>query len=186
MRDVARLEEPFAGVPGVLVTASNRAGAVYRLDGCPEDARSLARRLDGWAPADVVLWRDGETCVARRAGAECQFALAGHEAVVTGGDAALLDDLPDGPVRAAHALANPNAGDVLVSPATGWELADLAGRHHRGGGSHGSLVAGDSYVPTVTIGLEGQPASIVDVAPLVLRHLGVEPPAYASPLRRAA
>ena len=28
-----------------------------------------------------------------------------------------------------------------------WEFADLAGRHHAGGGSHGSLSAGDSVVP---------------------------------------
>ena len=34
---------------------------------------------------------------------------------------------------------NPNAGEVLVSAAPGWEFADLAGRHHVGGGSHGSL-----------------------------------------------
>ena len=41
----------------------------------------------------------------------------------------------------------PSAGDVLVSAAEGWELADAGGRHHLGGGSHGSLVAGDTLRP---------------------------------------
>ena len=60
---------------------------------------------------------------------------------------ALLDEFPLGRERVEAALRNPNAGDVLVSAAHGWEFADLAGSHHAGGGSHGSLVVGDSEVP---------------------------------------
>ena len=71
------------------------------------------------------------------------------------------------------ARRNPNAGDVLVSAAPGWEFRDLAGRHHAGGGSHGSLSAGDSEVPMLTVGLRGDPERIVDVAGAVLDHLGV-------------
>jgi len=41
----ATLQERYAGVPATLVTASNRAGMVYRLPGCREDERELARRL---------------------------------------------------------------------------------------------------------------------------------------------
>ena len=52
--------------------------------------------------------------------------------------------------------------------------------------SHGSLCAGDSEVPVLTVGLEGEPRSIVDLAPLALAHFGVEPPPYARPLARAA
>jgi hypothetical protein len=45
--EIARLQSPFRGVPGVLVTASNRAGMVYRLDeGAPEPAE-LARGSTG-------------------------------------------------------------------------------------------------------------------------------------------
>ena len=66
-----------------------------------------------------------------------------------------------------------------MSAAPGWEFVDLAGRHHLGGGSHGSLVAGDSEVPVLTVGVEGEPAAIRDLAPLALRHLGVAPPAGA-------
>jgi hypothetical protein len=67
---------------------------------------------------------------------------------------------------------------VIVSAANGYEFADLAGKHHVGGGSHGSLLAADSEVPMLTIGIDAAPRSIVDVAPVILRYLGVEPPAY--------
>ena len=56
------------------------------------------------------------------------------------------------------------------------ELADLGGRHHAGGGSHGSLVAGDSIVPLLTIGVDAEPARITEIAPAVLAHFGVTPP----------
>jgi hypothetical protein len=38
----------------------------------------------------------------------------------------------------------------------------------------------------LTLGLELQPRSIVEIAPVVLDHFGVEPPAYARSLTRAA
>jgi hypothetical protein len=91
----------------------------------------------------------------------------------------LLADYPDGAARVLAALRNPNAGDVLVSAGPGWEFADLAGRHHLGGGSHGSLGAGDSTVPMLTLGLGPPPTSITGIAPLVLSHFGVGAPAYA-------
>src|SRR5204862_256747 len=88
----------------------------------------------------------------------------------TSGDASLLDQ-PDALERAWAALANPNAGDVIVSPAPGYEFTDLAGRSHLGGGSHGSLEAGDSEVPILTVGIDApSPRRIVDLAPLALAH----------------
>jgi hypothetical protein len=61
------------------------------------------------------------------------------------------------------------------------ELADLAGRSHLGGGSHGSLELGDSEVPVLTVGLGDEvPRRIVDVAPLVLGHFGVGRAAHAA------
>ena len=77
------------------------------------------------------------------------------------GDAAILDH-PDGFERPGPRCANPNAGELLVSAAPGWEFADLAGRHHAGGGSHGSLDAGDSEVPMLTVGLDALPGSITE------------------------
>ncbi len=87
---------------------------------------------------------------------------------------------PNGFERAWCALVCPNAGDVLVSAAEGHEFADLGGSHHAGGGSHGSLLAGDSTVPVILAGLErpslGDDASVTDIAPLVLAHFGVDTP----------
>jgi len=155
--DVARLQDVF---PDELVTASNRAGMIYT----DADPAVLARRLDGNPAVDVVLRRDGDSLVARRDGAD--------------GDVSQLDH-PDGPARAAAALTNPNAGELIVSAAPGWEFADLAGRHHSGGGSHGSLTVGDSEVPMLVVGLDLLPASIVEVMPTVLDHFAVPAPSYA-------
>ena len=141
-----------------LVTASNRAAMVYT-----SDARAVAERLDGQPAAGIVLFREDGRLVVRRDGDE---------------DDALLDTVPDGRARAAAALANPNAGEVLVSAAPGWEFFDLAGRHHSGGGSHGSLEAVDSEVPMLTVGLGPPPASITGIKELVAGHFGV-------PVRRA-
>ena len=144
--DATRLE-----LEGELVTASNRAAMVYTAD-----ARAVAERLDAEPSAGIVVFCEDGELVARRDGDE---------------DLALLDAVPDGRARAAAALANPNAGEVLVSAAPGFEFVDLAGRHHLGGGSHGSLEQADSEVPMLTVGLGPPPASITGVAPLVVEHL---------------
>jgi hypothetical protein len=119
----------------------------------------VAELLDAEPSAGIVLFSEDGRVVARRDGDE---------------DLALLDEVPDGRVRAAAALANPNAGEVLVSAASGWEFDDLAGRHHHGGGSHGSLEAADSEVPMLTVGLGAPPASITGIKALVAGHFGVE------------
>ncbi len=177
------LEEAFAGVGPLVVTASNRAGMVYRLDGCREDAAALAARLDGNPAVEVSLFRENGEGVARRDGAELRFR-AGEGGWQTSGDESVLA-FPDGLERAWAALRNPNAGDLLVSAASGFEFSDLGGRHHAGGGSHGSLAAGDSEVPMLTVGLEWQPQRIRDVVPLVLSHFGLHPPAYAASYDRS-
>jgi Type I phosphodiesterase / nucleotide pyrophosphatase len=166
----------------VVVTASNRCGMVYRLDSCSLDARALAERLDGEAAADVVLFSEEGFAVARREGEELRFrpAEAGWELL---GDPDVLDEAryPNGLERAWHALASPTSGEVLVSALEGSEFVDLGGRDHVGGGSHGSLVAGDSVIPLVAAGFAEPPfrdgSRIVDLAPAALRFLGVTPPA---------
>jgi hypothetical protein len=189
---LARLHDSFPEHErGVLAVASNRAGMVYRLEGCRLAARELAERLDGVPPADVVLFLEDGLAVARREGRELRFALEGEDWRVEG-DAAVLDSdrYPNGLERAWRALRCPNAGDVLVSAAEGWEFADLGGRHHLGGGSHGSLLAGDSIVPLVAAGFEEQPfspdPSITDIAPLALGHFGLPAPATMRRPREAA
>jgi len=133
-----------------LVTASNRAAMVYT-----DDPRRVAERLDGQPCAGIVCFREGDRVVTRRDGDE---------------DDAILDAVPDGRRRAAAALANPNAGEVLVSAAPGWEFYDLAGRHHLGGGSHGSLEPADSVVPMLAIGLGPPPESITGIKESIVRH----------------
>jgi hypothetical protein len=150
------------------------------LDG---EARAVAEDLDGAPGVDIVLFREGDEAVARRDGEELRFERAG-EGYATTGDASILDQ-PNGLERAWAALTNPNAGEVIVSAAAGWEFADLAGRHHAGGGSHGSLLTGDSEVPMLTVGLDADLRSITDVMPAALEHFGVAAPAYARPLARA-
>jgi hypothetical protein len=187
------LEAAYAGLrlfrrsglerPDVAVTASNRAGQVYRLPLCAEPVRALAERLDGHEAVDVALFLEGDDAVARRHGAELRFRPDGDGWQADGERAAL--DHPGGLERAWAALHNPNAGDVLVSAAEGFEFTDLAGRHHAGGGSHGSLCAGDSEVPMLAVGVESLPQSITDVAPAALAHLGVEPPVRARSLAHA-
>jgi Type I phosphodiesterase / nucleotide pyrophosphatase len=133
-----------------MVTASNRAAMVYT-----DEPRRVAERLDTQQAAGIVCFREDDRLVARRNGDE---------------DDAILDAVPDGRSRAAAALANPNAGEVLVSAAPGWEFYDLAGRHHLGGGSHGSLEPADSLVPMLSIGLGPPPASIAGIKDAIVRH----------------
>ena len=140
-------------VDGGRVTASNRAAMLYG-----DDPRALAEQLDGEPSVDVALFLEDGTPVARRDGVD---------------DLAILDEHPDGRARGEAALRNPNAGEVLVSAAPGWEFVDLAGRHHAGGGSHGSLAAADSEVPMLTVGLGAPPASITGIKQLVLDHFGI-------------
>ncbi|MGH3020835.1 MAG: alkaline phosphatase family protein, partial [Gaiellaceae bacterium] len=189
---LARLHDSFpGGERGVLALASNRAGMVYRLDGCRLAARDLAERLDDAPAADVVLFLEDGTAVARRDGAELRFALAGEEWRLEGEASVLdFDRYPNGLERAWRALHCANAGEVLVSAAEGWEFADLGGRHHLGGGSHGSLGAGDSIVPLVAAGFDEPPyppdPGITDIAPLALAHFGLPAPAGMRRSREAA
>ncbi len=183
VRDVARLGDRYRHAPEILVAASNRAGHVYRLGDAAPSPRTLAELLDGEPSVEVALYLDGDSVVARREGEELRIADTGG-APTLDGDASILDQ-PDGVARAVAAVRCPNAGEVVVSAREGWEFRDLGGGHHLGGGSHGSLVATDSLVPVLTVGIEAEPPrSVVDVAPLVLGHFGVAVPPYV--LRRAA
>jgi Type I phosphodiesterase / nucleotide pyrophosphatase len=163
-----------------VVTASNRSGMVYALDGRP--SRELAERLDGAAGVDMSFFVEEGAAVARKDGREIAFAPDESGGWAVSGDAGILvgDEYPNAFERIWCALACPNAGEVIVSAAEGWEFEDLGGRHHAGGGSHGSLLAGDSTIPILAAGFDGAPlprdASVTDLAPLALAHFGVQPP----------
>ena len=155
---VAQLEKSLARhADSIVVCASNRAAQIYLLPDARIGAAELARALDGEPAVDVTLRLEGDDAIARRDGAD-------------DGVAALPD--PDAAHRARSALANPNAGELLISAAAGWEFADLGGRSHAGGGSHGSLLEGDSVVPVLTIGIDSNIARITDVAPAIRSHFG--------------
>lgn len=178
-----RLERALAArEDDVVVAASNRAGQIYLRPDARVDAEAIARTLDGEESVEVTLRREDGLGVARREGEELRFrpAASGWE---TSGDASILDH-PDALHRSWSALANPNAGEILVSAATGFEFADLGGRHHAGGGSHGSLVEEDSLVPVLTIGVDVAPARITDVMPATLAHFGVAAPPYVEGVQR--
>jgi hypothetical protein len=168
----ARLQTPFVSLErDVIVTASNRAGQVYLRRSARVDAAALAALLDTEPSVEVTLRCEGEDAVARREGEELRFRPAG-DGWETAGDVGILDH-PDALARSWSALANPNAGELLVSATEGWEFTDLGGRHHAGGGSHGSLVAGDSTVPLLTIGVDAEISRITDITPAVREHFGV-------------
>jgi predicted AlkP superfamily pyrophosphatase or phosphodiesterase len=162
----------------LFVAASNRVAQVYRLPGARTDVDEIAGRLERDAAVDAVLLRAGDEAVVRRHGEELRFRPDGDGGWETSGDDALLAD-PNGFERVWEALASPRAGDVLASAAEGYEFADIGGRIHVGGGSHGSLLAGDSEVPMLSVGAGPPPRRIIDIAPSVARRLGVEAGAAA-------
>ena len=133
-----------------IVTASNRAGMIYT-----DAPRAAAAMLDR---------RRRSTRRSSSRATTSSRAASGDE------DASLLDEYPLGRERVEAALRNPNAGEVLVSAAEGWEFADLAGSHHAGGGSHGSLLLGDSEVPMLGVGIE-PPARTIDIKDALLASL---------------
>jgi len=189
VREGVQLERALAGVPllssrgpaddaELFVAASNRFAQVYRLPGARAGTEDVASLLEPDPSVDAVLFRAGEEAVVRRREDELRFRPDGEGGWETTGDAALLPD-PNGFERVWEALASPRAGEVLVSAADGYEFADIGGRFHVGGGSHGSLLAGDSEVPMLSVGAGPPPPRIVDIAPTVARRLGVEATAAA-------
>ena len=86
---------------------------------------------------------------------------------------------PDPLARVWAALGSPHAGDFILSLAPGYEAVDWGGVTHAGGGSHGSLHAGDSLGPLLFVGCgpaeaaEREQWALRDVAPVVRDHFGL-------------
>jgi Type I phosphodiesterase / nucleotide pyrophosphatase len=175
----------------IAVTASNRCGMVYRLEKCSLDLRALAERTDGVRGLDVVLFREAEAAVARRSEQELRFWPDNGGWRLEGNADVLAESLyPNGLERSWRALACPNAGDLIVTTSDGFDLVDLGGRSHVGGGSHGSLGVADSTVPVIAAGFDQSPLSerptLTELAPLALTHFGIEPPASMAAAREPA
>jgi len=89
------------------------------------------------------------------------------------------ESYPDALARVWSVLNAPHAGDFVLSLAPGYEAVDWGGVSHVGGGSHGSLHAGDSLGPLLFVGcgpgdaVEREQWALRDVAPVVLGHFGL-------------
>jgi hypothetical protein len=89
------------------------------------------------------------------------------------------DRYPDALGRVWSALTAPHAGDFIVSLAPGFEAVDWGGVSHAGGGSHGSLEAGDSLGPLLFVGCgpdvpgDRERWALRDVLAVVLEHFGL-------------
>jgi Type I phosphodiesterase / nucleotide pyrophosphatase len=176
----------------IAICPAQRAAMIYVLGpSMLERVIARAQRLDG---VEHVIWREDDEAVVARAGAQLRFApgeqladLRGRSWRLSGAPEVLdlrvihgvvrSDEFPDALGRVWDALSCESAGEVLLTASAGVEFSDWGGAGHVGGGSHGSLSAGDSLAPLICCGLEGQLAreqwSIADVAPLIERHFGL-------------
>jgi len=179
------------GKAEVALCPNSRAAMIYALEPRVRGAViDRARRIEG---VEHVIWRDGADAVIASEGGELRFAPGGRLRDPRGrewnvrGDFAVLDaradgerfqseSYPDALARTWDALNCPTSGEVLLSAAPGYEFTDWGGASHVGGGSHGSLSAGDSLAPLICCGVEGglerEQWSIKDVTPLIARHFG--------------
>jgi type I phosphodiesterase/nucleotide pyrophosphatase len=181
------------------VSPTGRAAHVYLLPGEGEraDPDEVRQRLGETEGVDLVCRREGRTAIVERGGEQLRFQpgeqvadLRGAGWNLTGNPDVLVatvedgriksDEYPDALARVFAALTAPHAGDFIVSLAPGYEAVDWGGISHAGGGSHGSLRAGDSLGPLLFVGCgpdsaaEREQWALRDVAGVVLEHFGIE------------
>jgi hypothetical protein len=188
-----------AGGSELALSPAQRSAMVYVLD--PDTAAdTLARakqvvgRIEG---VDLAMWRDGDEAVIRSRRGELRFAPGGDLADQRDGSWAVDGELsvlrgevqdgrflsteyPDALGRAWAALHCPNAGEILLSAAPGYEFVDWGGSDHVGGGSHGSMHRSDSLGALLWCGTGPESKSdrelwsLRDIAPMIRAHFGVE------------
>jgi hypothetical protein len=180
------------------VSPTGRAAHVYLLAGEGEraDRAAVGRRLAETEGVDLTCSLDGSEAVVWRGEAQLRFRPGDRFADLRGarwdiaGDLSVLmasrrdgrivsEEYPDPFSRVFAALTAPHAGDFIVSLAPGYEAVDWGGVSHAGGGSHGSLHAGDSLGPLLFVGCgpdeaaERERWALRDIAPVVLDHFGL-------------
>jgi predicted AlkP superfamily pyrophosphatase or phosphodiesterase len=181
------------------VSPTGRAAHIYLLPGEGERAKpdEVRRRLAETEGVDLVCRREGKAAVVEGGGEQLRFQPGEQVVDLRGagwdlnGDPDVLvatvedgriksDEYPDALARVFAALTAPHAGDFIVSLAPGYEAVDWGGISHAGGGSHGSLHAGDSLGPLLFVGCgpdsaaEREQWALRDVAGVVLEHFGIE------------
>jgi hypothetical protein len=138
---------------------------------------------DEWAVVErrgeAIRFRPGVEVADLRGG---RWRVEGDPAVLAAsveGEVLRSETYPDALARVWSALTAPHSGDFVVSLALGFEAVDWGGDSHVGGGSHGSLHAGDSLGPLLFVGCGPESAderaqwTLRDVAPAVLDHFGL-------------
>lgn len=115
---------------------------------------------------DQLIWRDRDGYVVRSERGELRFEqsedggvrdergyhwrLSGELGVVDGvieNEAIRTPEYPLALWRIKSALDLDRAGDIVVTPKLTWDIKDLGGADHRGGGDHASLHVQDSVIP---------------------------------------
>jgi hypothetical protein len=180
------------------VSPTGRAAHVYILPSAGEAAEpdEVRQRLAETEGVDLVCWLEDEAAVVESRGSRLRFrpgeevadlraarwSIAGDPGVLEGSiedDRFRSEEYPDALGRVFAAVSAPHAGDFVVSLTPGYEAVDWGGVSHAGGGSHGSLHAGDSLGPLLFVGCgpddpgEREQWALRDVAPIVLEHFGV-------------
>jgi hypothetical protein len=177
------------------LSPAQRSAMIYALDEehrerVVQAAIETVSEVDG---VDLIMsLADGEAVVRSRRG-ELRFTSGGELLDRRGwrwsvdGDLAVLraelqdgrflsTEYPDALARIWSSLKCPNAGDVLLSAAPGYEFVDWGGSDHVGGGSHGSLHRSDSLGALLWCGTgpDSRNArdqwSLRDIAPMITEH----------------
>jgi hypothetical protein len=181
------------------VSPTARAAHIYLLpgEGGRADRDEVRQRLAETEGVDLVCrLEEGPTAVVERDGEQLRFRPGKQVSDLRGarwdidGDLGVLaaaiedsqirsDEYPDPLARVFAAVTAPHAGDFIVSLTPGYEAVDWGGVSHAGGGSHGSLHAGDSLGPLLFVGCgpdnpgKREQWTLRDVVPVVLEHFGL-------------
>jgi predicted AlkP superfamily pyrophosphatase or phosphodiesterase len=179
----------------IALSPAQRSAMIYALD---EDhpERVVSRAIETVSELEgvdlIMSLADGEAVIRSRRG-ELRFTPGGELVDRRGlrwsvdGDLAVLraelqdgrflsTEYPDALSRAWSALKCPNAGEVLLSAAPGYEFVDWGGADHVGGGSHGSLHRSDSLGALLWCGTgpDSRRArdqwSLRDITPMITEH----------------
>ena len=191
--DPSRGEEPLEGDGCDLACAGNgRLGFIYLNSGRRSFLHSsVVKTLVACPGIDQVMFKDGDTYAVHTDRGMLRFWEARDEDAVVdereerwsydgelGAVSGVVEDgrirTPEYPLamwRIASALDLDRTGEIVITTKLGYEVKDIAGGDHKGGGDHGSLHAQDSIVPFLST-LADPPLrpSTVDVAPHILRH----------------
>jgi hypothetical protein len=167
--DGTALQRPEPGIPAEGAVATIERGE-SSLRFHPAGSQRLLPPMHGKGVATVADLRGDRW--------EVEGELAVLEARVADGRLR-SEAFPDALARTWSALCSPHAGDFVLSLAEGYEAVDWGGVTHVGGGSHGSLRAGDSLGPLLLAGCgpadpsEREQWALRDVASIVLEHFGL-------------